>query len=93
MRNVEAGDLKEGILGIDTDVLYQWRDLVPTYEKRITRIESVHVEGIKVGKVGYVCRISGDERLPVSRVRMSGIDYESAREANEVSNAHNFAVV
>ncbi|MDQ8197079.1 glycoside hydrolase family 28 protein [Pelagicoccus enzymogenes] len=87
MRDIEAGDLRKGILGIDTDVLFQWRDLVPTYEKRMTRIESVRVENIRVGEVGYVYRILGDERLPVADVRMSGIEYESAREANEVRNA------
>ncbi|MDQ8181011.1 glycoside hydrolase family 28 protein [Pelagicoccus sp. SDUM812005] len=87
MRNIEAGDLRKGVLAIDTDVLFQWRDLVPTYEKRMTRIESVRVENIKVGEVGYVYRILGDERLPVADVRMSGIEYESAREANEVRNA------
>ncbi|MBD5778560.1 glycoside hydrolase family 28 protein [Pelagicoccus sp. NFK12] len=87
MRDIEAGDLRKGILGIDTDVLFQWRDLVPTYEKRMTRIESVRVENIRVGEVGYVYRILGDERLPVADVRMSGIKYESAREANEVRNA------
>jgi polygalacturonase len=36
VRNVTAGDLMFGVLGIETDVLYQWRDLVPTYEVRLT---------------------------------------------------------
>lgn len=87
MRKIEAGDLRRGILAIDTDVLFQWRDLVPTYEKRMTRIECVRMENIQVGNVGYVYRVVGDARLPVSDVRMSGLCYESARATSEVSNA------
>ena len=30
-------------LEIDTDVLYQWQDLIPTYEEQITRIDGLHM--------------------------------------------------
>jgi hypothetical protein len=29
--NIKAGKIDQGIPGIETDVLYQWRHLVPTY--------------------------------------------------------------
>lgn len=35
MKNVQAG-MAQRVLEIDTEVLYQWKDLVPTYEERIT---------------------------------------------------------
>ena len=31
MKNVKAGKMQR-VLEVDTDVLYQWRDLVPTYQ-------------------------------------------------------------
>ncbi|MEO8236508.1 MAG: hypothetical protein ABI793_11370 [Flavobacterium sp.] len=32
---------------IDTDVLYQWRNLVPTIERRLTPIKNVYLDNIK----------------------------------------------
>ncbi|MDQ8187711.1 glycoside hydrolase family 28 protein [Pelagicoccus sp. SDUM812002] len=87
MRNIESGDLRKGILGIDTDVLYQWRELVPTYEKRITQIKFVRMENIKVGNVRYVYRICGDSLLPVSDVRLSGIEGGTSQEESVAINA------
>ena len=31
------------VLGIDTDVLYRWRDLVPTYDTRISKISGIYI--------------------------------------------------
>ena len=36
MENITARSTKFGVLGIDTDVLYQWRDLVPAYEEKVS---------------------------------------------------------
>src|SRR5689334_18283392 len=47
MENVEATSTKFGVLGIETDVLYQWRTLVPTYEERLTPIRGITVRGRK----------------------------------------------
>jgi len=33
MSNVSGGKLDFGMLGIETDVLYQWKTLVPTIER------------------------------------------------------------
>ena len=45
------------ILGIETDVLYQWRDLVPTLERRLTPISDVFLENVIPGNVKFVSRI------------------------------------
>ena len=37
IENIEAGDMLR-TFEIDSEVLYQWKDLVPTYETRITKI-------------------------------------------------------
>ncbi|KAF0094500.1 MAG: endopolygalacturonase [Puniceicoccaceae bacterium 5H] len=78
LRNIEAGDLKYGVLGIETDVLYQWRDLVPTYETRLTPIGGVHLENITAGKVRYVVKIEGQEALPVGEVSLTHVSTEEA---------------
>ena len=43
IENIEAGDMLR-TFEIDSEVLYQWKDLVPTYETRITKIDNIHVE-------------------------------------------------
>ena len=40
MKNVKAGKMQR-VLEVDTDVLYQWRDLVPTYQDSITFINGL----------------------------------------------------
>jgi hypothetical protein len=39
--HINAGKIDSGVLGIETDVLYQWRTLVPTYERRLTPIKNI----------------------------------------------------
>ena len=45
MENIRAGHVQR-VLEIDTDVLYQWKDLVPTYEERITRIDGIYMKNV-----------------------------------------------
>lgn len=73
MQRVRSGKIDQGVLGIDTDVLYQWRTLVPTYERRLTKISNVSLKDISTGEVKFVSRIIGQQELPVQNVRLSGI--------------------
>ncbi len=73
MRNVDAGGLRYGVLGIETDVLYQWKNLVPTYETRLTPIEDVYVENVDVEQAKYVTKIEGQLELPVERVVLKSV--------------------
>ena len=34
------------VMEVDTDVLYQWRDLVPTYKDSITNIRDLYMDSI-----------------------------------------------
>ena len=43
----------EYLVGLDMDILYQWRELVPTYEERLTHIEGIHVKDIRCGSLGF----------------------------------------
>lgn len=71
--NIKAGKIKEGILGIDTDVLYQWRDIVPTIERRLTRIENINLKNIMVQEVQFISRIQGQEELFVKDVLLQNV--------------------
>lgn len=74
MSNITSGKIDEGILGIETDVLYQWRDLVPTIERRLTPIKNVHLENIKATNVKFISRILGQKELPVENVFLMNVN-------------------
>ena len=65
--------MSEGILGIETDSLYQWRTLMPTYDRVLTRISKVRLQNINAGKVKFVSRILGEKELAVRDVRLKKV--------------------
>lgn len=73
LKNISAGKIDHGILGVETDVLYQWRDLVPTYERKLTSIENIYLEDVKASEVKFISRILGNDELPVKNVFMKNI--------------------
>ncbi len=90
MENIEATSTKAGVLGIETDVLYQWRNLVPAYEERLTRIRGINVRNVKVGKTATPFRIIGDKDKPVCDVLLENIEIGIAQgQKNRYENAEN----
>ncbi|MDX8339381.1 glycoside hydrolase family 28 protein [Draconibacterium sp. IB214405] len=75
--NIKADKMSEGILGIETDVLYQWRNLVPTYERRLTTISNIYLENFEANDVKFISRILGNEELPVKNVNLKNISVKS----------------
>lgn len=71
--NIEAGKIDQGILGIETDVLYQWRNLVPTVERRLTPIGDIYLSNVKASGVQFISRIQGQKELPVENVRFRNV--------------------
>lgn len=91
MQNVESGKIDQGILGIETDVLYQWKDLVPTYEVRLTPISHVYLTNVKSGDVNFVSRILGQAKLPVENVVLKNVKAAHiAKEKHIHENINNF---
>lgn len=72
MKNVQAKSV-QNVFEIDTDVLYQWKDLVPTYEERITRIEGIYMEQVSCESADAVYELKGDARLPIRKVQLKNI--------------------
>lgn len=73
MNNVSATRITGGILCVETDVLYQWRTLMPTNERRLTPISGLYVSNVEVAEAKFVCRIKGQAELPVRDVRLRGL--------------------
>jgi polygalacturonase len=73
MSNIVAGKIDQGIFGIETDVLYQWRDLVPTIERRLTPIKDVYLENVKATEVKFISRVLGQKELPVENVFLKNV--------------------
>lgn len=89
--NIKADKMKEGILGIETDVLYQWRNLVPTYERRLSKISNIYLENFDANEAKFVSRILGNEELPVENVEMKNIAVKSVTGENLINeNVLNF---
>jgi polygalacturonase len=82
--NINAGKIDLGILGIETDVLYQWRTLVPTYERRLTPIKDIFLDKIAATDVKFVSRILGQKELPVENVSLKHITTASVQEKNHI---------
>jgi polygalacturonase len=91
MENIEAKEVRYSVLGIETDVLYQWRTLVPTVEEWLTKISGIHVSNVKVEETGVApFRILGDTRAPVKDVFLDNIRVAKAHvEKNHYENAEN----
>jgi len=73
MSNVSATRIAGGVLSVETDVLYQWKTLVPTIERRLTPIEGLHVSHVRVGEAKFVCQIKGEAALPVKDVTLEDV--------------------
>lgn len=67
MENIKTGHVQR-VLEIDTDVLYQWKDLVPTYEERITRIDGIYLKNVLCNSADAVYELKGDAKLPIRNV-------------------------
>jgi polygalacturonase len=80
MSNVSATRIAGGVLSVETDVLYQWRTLVPTYERRLTPIEGLHVSHIRVEEAKFVCRIKAEAEMPVKTVSLRDVKVNTVLE-------------
>lgn len=75
MDNIQAGSMLR-VFEIDTDVLYQWRNLVSTYEERITRIENIHLSNVSCKETKAVYELKGDSRSPIRNVEIRNVQVD-----------------
>lgn len=86
-KNIIAQDVQDGILGIDTDVLYQWRTLVSTRIKKTTPIENIFLENIQAKKGKFVTKINGNPELPAQNVVLKNVYLENSTQ-ERIQNKH-----
>lgn len=79
-KNIEANGIQEGILGIDTDVLYQWRTLVPTVVRKLTPVADIYLENVQAKEAKFVAKINGNVDLPVKNIRLKNVTLAQASE-------------
>lgn len=89
VENIYMDSIRTGgtlrVAEIDTDVLYQWRNLVPTYKDTLTRINDIYLTNIEVDSAKVIYEFRGDERLPIRNVVLRNIDVACV--ADSVSKA------
>src|SRR5690606_34540301 len=78
LKNIEANAIREGILGIDTDVLYQWRTLVPTVVRKLTPIRNIRLENVQAEEAKFVSKINGNTDLPVRNIQLKNVTLSDA---------------
>ena len=89
--HITAGKIDQGILGIETDVLYQWRDLVPTVIRKLTPISDIYLDNFKATNVRFISRISGQQELPVKNVFLSHVTADTIQDKKFINeNVINF---
>ncbi len=76
VENVSATDMLR-VFEIDTDVLYQWRDIVPTFETKITRIRNITIRNATAEQSEAVYELRGDSRDPIEGVTIENIHVKS----------------
>lgn len=89
LENVKSGST-ERLLEIDTDVLYQWKDLVPTYEEKITRIQGIHLKNVSCQTTDVIYELKGDAKLPIKNVTIENVSVEKVNKfVKKVVNSEN----
>ncbi len=78
MERVSANSM-ERAFAIDTDVLYQWKDLVPTYKDSVTQIRDIYMRNVKCSVADGVYQINGDKDLPVENVAIENLNVDTVR--------------
>ena len=69
---VRGKSVPESVVGIETDVLYEWRNM-PTWDVRATRIRNIRAENVRVTRAKHLLMVYGDARDPVDGVTLDNV--------------------
>lgn len=78
MERVKAKAMQRAF-AIDTDVLYQWKDLVPTYKDTVTQIRNIYMRDVECSVADGIVDINGDKDLPVENVQIENVRVDTVR--------------
>jgi len=85
MSNVSATRIAGSVVGVETDVLYQWRTLTPTYVRKLTPIRGLNVSNIDVRAAKHVAYIKAEADMPVQDVVLNKVRVRTLSEAPVVT--------
>lgn len=82
-----------GIMNIETDVMFQYRTLVPTFEVRRTKIHDIEVRNVGAGWAEYVYLLDGDPQEPLRDITIKGVNVgEVTRYFSRTNNVNDLNV-
>ncbi len=84
INNIDVDNVDYGILGIETDIFYQWRNLVPTYERRLTNIENIYLDNIHAKQVKFIAKAFGEKELPIRGVHLNNVKADTVNDTEYV---------
>lgn len=86
MENLETGNARR-VVAIYTDVMYQWRRIVPTFETKLTPIKNIFVNNIKTKNTDAIYELLGDVNLPIRNVEIKNVQVDKVNKfLNAVQN-------
>ena len=91
MENVKAKKVRFGVMSVETDVLYQWKDF-PTHEVRVTPIRNLVMKNVSVEEAERLVDLRGDARDPIDGVTLENVSLAKARKPDRAENAVNVSV-
>lgn len=87
MKRVKA-EAMQRVMEVDMDVLYQWRNLVPTYQDSITRISGLYMDSVVCKQTDAIYDLKGDARQPIRHVEIKHVVVDQVNDfAKRVINA------
>lgn len=93
MDSIEAGDV-DRIMEIDPEVLYQWKDLVPTYVEKLTKIKGLHMKNVHARSTKAIYDLKGDARLHPCDVTIENVHVDSvAKFMGRIENVDSVRII
>ncbi len=91
MENCTAKNVRKAVVGVKTDVLYQWKDF-PTHEVRVTPIRGLSLKNVSVESANYLLELHGDSRCPIRDVTLENVTCARVRYPDVVENVEGLTV-
>lgn len=92
VQNVSASKMMR-VFEIDTDVMYQWRDIVPTFDTVYTKISNIAIIDAKADQADAIYEIKGDDNSPIENITIKNIHVGEVNQfINNVVNVRNLTV-
>lgn len=88
-----TGASMQSVFSIETDVLYQWRTIVPTFEVKPTIIRNITIRNCRAEWAEKAYELLGDEREPIRDITIDNVSVgEVTKYINRIENVYGLTV-